>query len=361
MKNKNPTLELIKNNFIILPTPSPITYSWNMGSLLGRILSIQILTGFFISIHYSPSLNTAFNSYIEISRDLNQGFILKFSHSTGATLFFALIFTHIFRSLCNKSFKNSHTWISGFIILIILIATAFMGYVLPWGQISLWGATVITNLLSTVPIIGNKLTYWLWGGFRVENPTLNRFFSIHFLLPFILAFMSIVHMSILHQIGSSRNLNLNINKDKISFKNFFSLKDISRFTLLVLSLLILSNSLNIIFLDPENFIPANPLSTPNHIIPEWYFLFAYAILRSIPNKLGGVLALAARLAILLILPLLKKSNSSKFNPLIKTSNFLKMASFVILTFLGKQVIEEPFALIRKLTRIIYFIAIVNCF
>ena len=225
MKNQIPIINTIKNNFIILPTPSPISYSWNLGSILGTVLSIQILTGFFISIHYSPSTSSAFNSYIEISRNLNEGFLLKFLHSTGASLFFILIYSHIFRALSNKSFKNTHTWISGLSILAILITTAFIGYVLPWGQISLWGATVITNLLSTIPLIGTKIIYWLWGGFRVENPTLNRFFSIHFILPFILAFLSIIHISLLHQIGSSSNLNINTNKDKITFKNFFSTKD----------------------------------------------------------------------------------------------------------------------------------------
>nr|AIW82484.1 cytochrome b [Demodex brevis] len=359
MKNQIPMMNTIKNNFIILPTPSPISYSWNLGSMLGTVLSIQILTGFFISMHYSPSTSSAFNSYMEISRNLNEGFLLKFLHSTGASLFFILIYSHIFRALSNKSFKNTHTWMSGLSILAILMTTAFMGYVLPWGQMSLWGATVITNLLSTIPLIGTKMMYWLWGGFSVENPTLNRFFSIHFILPFILAFLSIIHMSLLHQMGSSSNLNINTDKDKITFKNFFSTKGSMSFILLITTIILLTSSFNLTLMDPENFVPANPLSTPNHIMPEWYFLFAYAILRSIPNKLGGVLALISSILILTILPLIKPKNSSKFNPLFKLKTFSKMTTFIILTFLGAQVIEEPFSILSKTFSTLYFLLILT--
>jgi len=293
-------IKIISNQISNIPIPSSINYNWNLGSLLGITLGIQILTGLIISFHYTSSIEEAFQRVISISRNVNNGWLIRAFHINGASLFFILIYSHISKNILSNSFKLKNTWNIGVLIILILIATAFIGYVLPWGQMSFWAATVITNLISAIPIWGNIIVTWLWGGFSVRAPTLIRFFSFHFILPFAIAAMAITHIIFLHSTGSSNPINIQIDKDKINFHPFFTRKDLmgTIITFIIFSIIVLITPY--VSTDPENFIPANPIVTPIHIQPEWYFLFAYAILRSIPNKLGGVIALILRILILIV-------------------------------------------------------------
>lgn len=357
MPNNN---KILINSIFNLPTPTSINYNWNIGSLLGITLIIQIISGILISFHYLSSVNEAFESVVHITRDVNNGWLVRRIHINGASLFFVLIYLHIGKNIFNSSFLIKITWNSGIVIIIILIATAFLGYVLPWGQISFWAATVITNLLSAIPIWGNEIVKWLWGGFSVRSPTLTRFFSLHFLLPFIIALFAIIHIISLHTTGSSNPINIPINKDKIQFYPFFSNKDIIGVivSLLIYFLILLINPY--ISRDPENFIPSNPIITPIHIQPEWYFLFAYAILRRIPNKLGGVIALFISILILIVKPfqINNKKFSSKFNPWKKLVIYSFYFNFIILTWIGIKTIETPFYEIGIIFRLTYFILII---
>lgn len=354
--NKNPNLlSLFKKSLIKLPTPINISYWWNFGSLLGIFLGIQILRGFLLSIHYCPNTTHAFNSIIHIIQDINIGWLLHNIHINGASIFFICIYIHIGRGLYYSSFKLTNTWIIGVSIYIISIATAFLGYVLPWGQISFWGATVITNLISTIPYIGNIIVQWIWGGFSINNATLNRFYSLHFILPFIILLMVIIHLFFLHQSGSSNPLGLNRNLYKIYFHPYFTLKDILGLIIIILLFIIINLEYPYIFRDPDNFITANPIITPLHIQPEWYFLFAYGILRSIPNKLGGVIALILSIIILYFIPTFtSKLNSLTFNPLNQLSYWIFINIFILLTWAGAQIIEYPFIIIRQILSILYF-------
>lgn len=357
----------IKISLLNLPTPINISYWWNYGSLLGIFLIIQIIRGFFLSIHYCPNIIYAFYRIIHIIQNINNGWLIHNIHINGASFFFICIYIHIRRGIYYSSFKLNYTWWIGRSIFIISIASAFLGYVLPWGQISFWGATVITNLISTIPYLGNNLTMWLWGGFSINNATLNRFFSFHFILPFIILIIIFIHLFTLHSYGSSNPLGTNRNLNKIHFHIYFSFKDLIGFILILNIFIIIINQYPYIFSDPDNFTPANPLITPIHIQPEWYFLFAYAILRSIPNKLGGVIALLISILILYIIPILNIKNIQFLIPF----NFTKQLSFwtftnnfFILTWLGSQLIEYPFILLRQiltLTYFIYFIWIIPLF
>lgn len=348
----------IFKNFVLLPTPTSINYIWNIGSILGMILVFQLLTGLFLSIHYSPT--NAFDSVIHFSRDVKMGIETRLLHSNGASLFFILIYIHIARGMLNISFKKLEVWITGIAILLVLIITAFIGYVLPWGQISFWGATVITNLASAVPILGNILVQWLWGGFSVDIPTLNRFFSLHFLLPFILVGFSILHLISLHKVGSINPIGVNRNQEKTYFQPYFSIKDILSIVGVIFLIFLMTWKAPYMLMDPENFSPANPINTPIHIQPEWYFLFAYALLRSIPNKLGGVIALLIRIIILAYIPIKKtKIKNSKFNSLYKIKIIIFFITFSILTWLGAIPIEIPYIILRKIIGPIYFILIIS--
>lgn len=300
-RTSHPLVKIINNSLVDLPTPSNISTIWNFGSLLGICLGTQLITGIFLAIHYSADVNLAFNRVVHICRDVNNGWLIRTIHANGASFFFICLYTHAGRGIYYGSYNLYATWTLGVIIMLLTIATAFLGYVLPWGQISFWGATVITNLVSAIPYLGNTVVQWIWGGFAVDNATLTRFFTFHFILPFIIIAIVIIHLLFLHQSGSSNPLGLKINIDKISFHPYFSSKDIVGFVILILILVLITLSDPYILGDPDNFIPANPLVTPVHIQPEWYFLFAYAILRSIPNKLGGVVSLILSIIILLIL------------------------------------------------------------
>lgn len=356
IRKTHPLLKIINNALIDLPAPSNISRWWNFGSLLGLCLIIQTLTGLFLAIHYTADTILAFNSVNHICRDVNNGWLLRTLHANGASFFFFCIYFHIGRGIYYGSYKFFYTWIIGVILFFLTIGTAFIGYVLPWGQISFWGATVITNLLSAIPYIGIDLVQWLWGGFAVDNATLTRFFSFHFLFPFIIIAFTIIHLLFLHQTGSNNPLGINRNIDKIPFHPYFSFKDIFGFIIILILLTILTLLAPYILGDPDNFIPANPLVTPPHIQPEWYFLFAYAILRSIPNKLGGVIALVSSIAILFILPFTNnfKFQRSQFYPLNQLLFWSLTSIVILLTWIGARPVENPYILTGQILTCLYF-------
>nr|YP_010999266.1 cytochrome b [Cricotopus flavozonatus]WPM93112.1 cytochrome b [Cricotopus flavozonatus] len=356
MRLNHPLFKIMNNALVDLPAPSNISAWWNFGSLLGLCLIIQTLTGLFLAMHYTADIETAFNSVNHICRDVNYGWLLRTLHANGASFFFICIYLHIGRGIYYGSYLYVHTWSVGVLILFLVMGTAFMGYVLPWGQMSFWGATVITNLLSAIPYLGLDLVQWLWGGFAVDNATLTRFFTFHFLLPFIVMAATMIHLLFLHQTGSNNPLGINSNSDKIPFHPYFSFKDIFGFIMMIMFLFLLTILAPYKLGDPDNFIPANPLVTPPHIQPEWYFLFAYAILRSIPNKLGGVIALVLSIAILFILPF---TNISKFRGiqyyLINQVLFWYMVIIVILlTWIGARPVEDPYILTGQILTVLYF-------
>nr|QCL17406.1 cytochrome b [Strigocuscus celebensis] len=360
LRKTHPLIKMINHTFIDLPTPSNISAWWNFGSLLGTCLTIQILTGLFLAMHYTSDTTTAFSSVAHICRDVNHGWLIRNLHANGASMFFMCLFLHIGRGIYYGSYLYKETWNIGVILLLTVMATAFVGYVLPWGQMSFWGATVITNLLSAIPYIGTTLVEWIWGGFSVDKATLTRFFAFHFILPFIITALALVHLLFLHETGSNNPLGINSNLDKIPFHPYYTTKDALGLTLMLLTLLLLSLFSPDILGDPDNFSPANPLNTPPHIKPEWYFLFAYAILRSIPNKLGGVLALLASILILLAMPLLHTSNqqSLMFRPISQTLFWTLTANLLILTWIGGQPVEEPYITIGQMASISYFLLII---
>nr|ABY48466.1 cytochrome b [Xantusia vigilis]ABY48467.1 cytochrome b [Xantusia vigilis]ABY80944.1 cytochrome b [Xantusia vigilis] len=356
LRKTHPILKLINNSFIDLPTPSNISAWWNFGSLLGLCLLIQIFTGLFLAMHYTADITSAFSSVVHICRDVQYGWLIRNIHANGASIFFICLYLHVARGLYYGSYMYTITWNIGVILLFLVMATAFVGYVLPWGQMSFWGATVITNLLSAIPYIGTTLVQWIWGGFSVDNATLTRFFAFHFILPFIIIAMTVLHLLFLHESGSNNPTGLNANTDKISFHPFFSYKDLLGVVMTTMVLLILTLFSPNLLGDPENFTPANPMMTPPHIKPEWYFLFAYAILRSIPNKLGGVLALLLSIMILIILPLLHtaKQRSSMFRPMSQMILWLTLTNILILTWIGGQPVEPPYILIGQISSTLYF-------
>nr|QEN99356.1 cytochrome b [Melipona fasciculata] len=343
-------------SFIYLPTPLNINYMWNFGSMLGMFLLIQIISGLFLSMHYCPNIDLAFLSISQIMKDINSGWMIRLIHMNGASFYFLLIYIHISRNLFYYSFKLIYVWTIGNMILLLSMATAFLGYVLPWGQMSFWGAMVITNLLSALPYIGQSTVEWIWGGFSINNSTLNRFFSFHFILPFIILMMVFIHLMILHISGSSNPIHSKFNIYKINFHQYFSIKDLITI-IMIMMIFMLINFQNPYFLsDPDNFKMANPMITPSHIKPEWYFLFAYSILRSIPNKLGGVIMLFMSIFILFMLPLFNnnKMKNLKFYPINQLFFWMFINIFIMLTWLGMQMIEYPFTNLNNIFTIMYF-------
>nr|YP_913496.1 cytochrome b [Esomus metallicus]BAF41557.1 cytochrome b [Esomus metallicus] len=357
LRKTHPIIKISNDSLIDLPTPANISIWWNFGSLLGMCLITQILTGLFLAMHYSPDISTAFSSIVHICRDVNNGWMIRNIHANGASLFFICTYIHIGRGLYYGSYMFKETWNIGVVILLLLMMTAFVGYVLPWGQMSFWGATVITNLLSAVPYVGDTLVQWIWGGFSVDNATLTRFFAFHFILPFILVSVASLHLLFLHETGSNNPTGLSSNMDKLAFHPYFIIKDALGFIVVLLMLLMLALFSPNLLGDPENFSMADPLVTPPHIKPEWYFLFAYAILRSIPNKLGGVLALLFSILVLALVPLLNvsKLRGNTFRPLTKILFWTLVADVLILTWIGGMPVEHPFIIIGQIASALYFL------
>jgi ubiquinol-cytochrome c reductase cytochrome b subunit len=356
IRKTHPIIKILSGALTDLPAPINISIWWNYGSLLGLCLVIQTATGLFLAIHYTSRVDTAFLSVVSIMRDVNYGWLIRRAHANGASIFFLFIYIHIGRSIYYRSYTLTETWNIGVLIFILTIATAFIGYVLPWGQIRFWGATVITNLFSAIPYIGKSLVEWIWGGFAVDNATLNRFFALHFILPFVLIAIVAIHFLFLHQTGSNNPLGVNRDSDRVPFHKYYSIKDFLGYTITItifLSLLIFWPNL---FTDPENYLIANPLTTPIHIQPEWYFLWVYAILRSIPNKLGGVIAIALALLILFVLPLTISRNKLRraFYPINQLMFWGLLRTWLSLTWIGGRPVESPYIAIGQINTVIYF-------
>jgi quinol-cytochrome oxidoreductase complex cytochrome b subunit len=342
------------------PTPKNLNYLWNLGSLAGLALVTMIVTGIILAMHYTPHVDHAFQSVERIMRDVNQGWLIRYIHMNGASFFFIVVYIHIFRGLYYGSYKAPREllWILGVVILLLMMATAFMGYVLPWGQMSFWGATVITNLFSAIPGIGESIVIWLWGGFSVDNPTLSRFFALHYLMPFLIIGVVILHIIALHRFGSNNPLGIDVNgnQDTLPFHPYYTTKDMFGamvfLTIFASAIFFYPNFLG----HPDNYIPANPLQTPAHIVPEWYFLPFYAILRAIPDKLGGVLFMFGAIAVLFVLPWLDRSpvRSGRFRPVFKIFFWLLLADCVLLGWLGAKPAEGIYVILSRLATAWYF-------
>lgn len=360
--NKNPLLAFIGSHIIDYPTPVNLNYLWSFGSAAGICLVVQIATGIFLAMHYCPNIDLAFNSVEHIMTDVKNGWLIRYIHANGASMFFIVVYCHIFRGLYYGSYMypRGRLWASGVIIFLLMMATAFMGYVLPWGQMSFWGATVITNLFSAIPFVGPSIVEWLWGGFSVGNATLNRFFSLHYLMPFVIVGLVLVHLALLHNDGSNNPLGINTNTDNISFYPYFYVKDLFAFFILALVFSFFVFFYPNVLGHSDNYIPANPLSTPAHIVPEWYFLPFYAILRSIPDKLGGVVAMISAILVLLLLPVINTSKirSSKFRPIFGVAYWFLVSDFIILGWIGQKPVETPFIEIGQCATIFYFVFLV---
>ena len=356
--NKKEGLAILNNHLVDYPTAINTSYLYGFGSMAGLMLVVQILTGIFLAMHYTGHVDLAFASVEHIMRDVNNGWLIGYAHANGASFFFLVVYIHIGRGLYYGSYMTprEHLWCSGVLIFVLMMATAFIGYVLPWGQMSFWGATVITNLFSAIPLVGDSIVSWLWGGFSVDNATLNRFFSLHYLLPFLIAGVVILHLILLHQSGSTNPLGIESNLDKISFYPYFYVKDLFGFIMLMVAFTwfcyFYPNSMG----HPDNYIPANPMVTPPHIVPEWYFLPFYAVLRSIPDKLGGVLAMGGALLMLVLLPWLNTSKvrSTAFRPIYRKLYWLSIANFFVLGWIGQNVVETPYIEVGQFTTAFYF-------
>ena len=355
----HPLISLINGYLIDNPEPSNISYLWNFGSLLGLCLGIQIITGVTLAMHYNPSVLEAFNSVEHIMRDVNNGWLIRYLHSNTASAFFFIVYLHIGRGLYYGSYRapRTLTWTIGTVIFILMMATAFLGYVLPYGQMSLWGATVITNLMSAIPWVGQDIVEFIWGGFSVNNATLNRFFALHFVLPFVLAALAIMHLIAFHETAGSNNpLGISGNYDRLPFAPYFIFKDLITIFLFIVVLSIFVFFLPNVLGDSENYVMANPMQTPPAIVPEWYLLPFYAILRSIPNKLIGVIAMFSAILSLLLMPLtdLGRTRGLQFRPLSKIAFFVFIANFLILMQLGAKHVESPFIELGQISTVLYF-------
>lgn len=359
--NKQPLRAIVNNHIVDYPTPTNMSYYWAFGSVSGRMLVVQIVTGIFLAMHYTPHVDMAFSSVEHIMRDVNYGWLIRYLHANGASFFFIVVYMHVRRGLYYGSYAHprGHLWSSGVLIRILMMGTAFLGYVLPFGQMSLWGATVITNLVSAVPRVGESVVEWVWGGFSVGNATLNRFFSLHFTLPFVIAALALVHLALLHSegVGSGNPLGVDGNVDRLPFYPYHYVKDmfmrLSFFTVFMAFVFFAPNVLN----HPDNYIPANPMVTPPHIVPEWYLLMFYAILRSIPHKLGGVFAMLFARFGLMLLPHLNTSEvrSTSFRPIFRQLYWLFVADCLILGWIGQKVVEYPYIQVGQLATAYYFI------
>nr|YP_005267039.1 cytochrome b [Paphia amabilis]AEH99616.1 cytochrome b [Paphia amabilis] len=340
-----------------LPVPMNLSKMWNFGSLLGMCLSIQLISGVLLSMHYTASSAEAFNSVVHIMRDVNEGWMLRSCHANGASLFFVMVYLHIARGMFYLSFFSRGAWWSGVILLCVLMGIAFTGYVLPWGQMSFWGATVITNLLSAIPSVGESLVQWVWGGICVGDATLKRFFTFHFMFPFVLAGLVFSHLMLIHEYGTSNPLGVDSKGDMLPFHSYYTVKDLLGMSLTLTFFGICVCLYPDFFLDPINFVPADTMKTPLHIQPEWYFLFAYTILRSIPSKVGGIVALASSIVVLFTLPFYPKPvfKNIQHNPVSQVVFFLFIGDFMLLTFLGMCPVEEPYVTLGLVSSVVYFL------
>ncbi|CAH58232.1 cytochrome b [Ehrlichia ruminantium] len=340
--------------------PKNLNYAWNFGSLAGIALILQIITGIFLAMHYTPHVAHAFDSVERIMRDVNYGWLIRYTHAVGASFFFIVVYIHILRGLYYGSYKSPRelVWFVGIFIFFAMMATAFMGYVLPWGQMSFWGATVITNLFSVIPLVGDNVVQWLWGGFSVDNPTLNRFFALHYLLPFIILMLASLHVIALHRFGSGNPSGIEVksSKDTIPIYPYFIVKDCITFGIFFLLLFLFVFYIPNYLGHPDNYIEADPMVTPAHIVPEWYFLPFYAMLRSIPNKLLGVVTMISSIAVWFLLPVLDRSKikSGAYRPVFRIFYWLFIANFCLLTWLGGQEVKEPFVTFSRLSTLYYF-------
>ena len=356
--NKNYLFALIDSHIIHYPSPITLTYAWSFGSLAGICLVIQMLSGIFLAMHYTPNVNLAFSSVEYIMRDVNNGWLIRYIHANGASMFFIVVYSHICRGLYYGSYMKPREllWCSGVAIFFLMMGTAFTGYVLPWGQMSFWGATVITSMVTAIPIAGKMIVQWLWGGYTVANPTLNRFFSLHFFLPFIIAGLSLIHLALLHKVGSNNPIGSDTGVDDLPFYPYFASKDVFAFfvflTFFATFVFYFPNTLN----HPDNYIPADPLQTPAHVVPEWYFLPYYAILRSIPHKAGGIVAMVGSILVLALIPFINSSmiRNTTYRPLFKFFFWLFIADFVILTWIGQKPVKDVFVLAGQIATVYYF-------
>jgi len=358
INSKKSISNMISNHIINYPTPVSINYMWSFGSLVGLFFGLQIITGVFLAMHYTAHIDLAFQSVEHIMTNVKNGYIVRYMHANGASMIFILIYLHMARALYFKSYigPRKTVWWTGIIIFLLMMATAFIGYVLPWGQMSFWGATVITSLVTAVPVVGENIAYWLWGGFSINNATLIRFFSLHYLLPFIITGIIFTHLILLHQTGST-NPTQHVSSDNITFHPYFTAKDAFIFTIYLTIFMVLVFFYPNLLGHSDNFIPANPLVTPAHIVPEWYFTPFYAILRACPNKLGGVISMLAAILSLFILPFLPNNYNTiptTKSPIYKVLFWLFVSNFLILMFLGGQPAAAPFVLCSKLFTVTYF-------
>nr|YP_007474879.1 cytochrome b [Phyxioschema suthepium]AFC77867.1 cytochrome b [Phyxioschema suthepium] len=356
IRSEEEVLKMMSGMLIELPSPSGLSYFWNFGSLLGVYLIVQIFTGLFLAIHFSGDVMLSFSSVVHIMRDVNWGWMIRVIHSNGASMFFMFLYFHVGRGLYYGSFSKEKVWMSGVTILLLSMATAFLGYVLPWGQMSFWAATVITNLLSVIPYVGGLLVEWVWGGFAVSNPTLTRFFAFHFLFPFVILGLVMIHLMYLHVEGSGNPLGLSSDLDSVEFHSYYSSKDMVGVVVAFMLLVELSLLWPYMFMDSENFIPSNSLVTPTHIQPEWYFLFAYFILRSITSKIGGVVALAVSVMVLYVFPYIFNQGLMVmgFYLLSRVVFWMIVVNWILLTWIGACVVESPFMEMGGVFSFMYF-------
>ena len=356
--NNNYLFGFLDSHIIHYPTPITLTYAWSFGSLAGICLVIQMISGIFLAMHYTPNIELAFNSVEYIMRDVPNGWLVRYIHANGASMFFIVVYAHIARGLYYGSYMEPREllWCSGVILLLLMMGTAFTGYVLPWGQMSFWGATVITSMVTAIPVAGQPIVQWLWGGFTVANPTLNRFFSIHFFLPFLIAGVSLIHLALLHKEGSNSPIGSDTGIDDVAFYPYFFYKDVFALSCFLLFfaffVLYFPNVLN----HPDNYIPANPLQTPAHVVPEWYFLPFYAILRSIPHKAGGIVAMGAAILIMLAIPFINTSyvRNTTYRPIFKIFFWLFIADYIVLTWIGQMPVRNAFIFVGQVATFYYF-------
>ncbi len=356
-----PVFTFLNHELNEYPTPRNLSYWWNFGSLAGIMLVTMIVTGVVLAMHFTPHVDYAFESVERIMRDVNYGWLLRYLHMNGASMFFIATYIHLFRGLYYGSFKAPREllWILGVVILILMMATAFMGYVLPWGQMSFWAATVITNLFSAIPFVGEDITTWLWGGFAVDNPTLTRFYSLHYLLPFVIVGVVVLHLVALHRFGSNNPLGIDTKgpQDTLPFHPYYTAKDMFGLGVFLIVYAFIVFFAPNLFGEPDNYIPANPLATPPHIVPEWYLLPYYAILRAVPDKLGGVIAMFASIAVLFVLPWLDRSpvRSGRFRPIFKIFFWILVVDCLVLGVVGANPPEGNWIAVGRIATTWYFV------